>query len=214
MSIGYRQKVHKEICKELLVNGNIVLGCNALGYLTGYASNPENLKRLLTVKDTRYVVVDNTDEGNLCFDLKEESISSDVDLLPTLREVDYVTKQLLVYSNSNIEFLESELLYNNRLTYRVREYLSENCKSVRSELNVIHLENNYNGRLPIFRTMTIRIRNVEILFTAHQMSFLTSIGLIKVHDSTTNIDAIDLAELISNLFSVNKTEVYNLICMD
>ena len=203
-------KVYNEVVSEIgLRNSVIAIGFDTWGYLVNVAINSLELTTLLTHNRLSGVAVDGLEVG---YDIERQRSVVDIDLTPENIGTDYATEQLLLASNKEVNKLEQELLYGNRLTMKMKEFLDENS-SIGSELSYIHLSDNANGRLPMFRTLTIYGPGFDLFITGQQISFLTKVGLVKVHDVNKDVDAAYLANLMSKLCKVDFNAMYDVISM-
>jgi len=135
----------------------------------------------------------------------------DYNILGELNVVDYATEQLLELAQEDVNQLEKELIYNNRLTMKLSEALKGSY--AKCDLGTIFIDN-HGGRLPIFRTLEVVDGTLDLFVTGAQMTFLTQCGPIKIHNNYKDIDADELVQMFVDLYDADENAVAKVIHME
>lgn len=209
----FKEKAFRQIIHGHGYSNNLreVIAFDDRGYLVDVALTRKELVLLMNNAKVKGLSVVDDNGNRYGYDLIHERLvegHSSIWLTGLDVGLDYVTKQLLDSAN-NVNELEKEMIYGNRFIHGLSELLNKSAGI--PDIEFIHLKDNANGRLPQFKTLTFRGRAFELFITGQQMSFITGLGFVKIHDTGKSVDAVYLSKLISRVYKLQVQEVHKVL---
>lgn len=211
MSREAKQKAYDAIKKEMSEHYHVKpIGFDKEGYLVGVATNKEELRQLIQHKKVYGVVVDNG-SGAFTHNLETGEVLSEVTLTPEYDGRTYVVEQWLKSNGDDTSQLQLDLVYNNRFTMALNDFLDIHsvCK-----LDIGYVSHDVKGDFPMFRTLTVWGNSIDMIVTSQQMSFLTSAGLVKIHNSKREIGSVELVKVLAKAWNVDIKKLHAVITKD
>lgn len=199
-------RVYKEL-REEVSDDTIVLAGDNQGYYLDVAKDAEELKFLVQSNSPKlgYVICENSSEGNVAYEVDKQLPSSDIDLLGNISIRNYAIRCLMMEADGTLNGLERAMVYNNRFTFGLYELLKEHGIPV--ELSTVDGDFKDNGRLPMFRLLTVHWKNTTLFITGALMSFLTSAGALKIHDGFKDAELDSLVDMFVIVYGVDGFKV-------
>ena len=196
--------VEKTIMKDY--KSGLILGVNEQGFLTSYGNKREHVNRIVSNKRTTGILAENK-----FYDLvqmKAHKTGSSYQLVDS-NKVEYATKQLLLAGGNSIEELRSEIKESNAIVFRLAEFFSFKAELV--NLNKIQVTYGKVTKIPIFHSIDVMYKGLNLNMTGHQISLMTEYGIVKIHDTTKDVTPDSLSKLLSGLFNTSKVEISQLV---
>ena len=185
---------YKEVLKKMENSKSFfAMGYDINGYLLGLANSKETLNQLVSRHDLAGLVIDGDDSVDT---------SNNVSLDDSDIEV-YAMKHLqLSVTREDIK----QDLWDNR--WLVGEFYYQGCRTVVSncevrEMSTKELFGEDLGNLSLF---TMKRGNLVLHVTRHQMCLETKQGLVKIHDSESDVDFKHLLNILYMIFDYEKNE--------
>ena len=196
--------VEKTIMKDY--KSGLIVGVNAVGFLTSYGNKKEHINRIVSNKRTTGVLI-----GSKFYDLVKckTYTSNDSFTLKDSNKVEFATKQLLLAGGSSFEELKAEIKYSNDVVYKLAEFFSFKAELV--DLNKIQVTYDKVHEMPLFHSIDVKYKGLNLSMTGHQISLLTEFGIVKVHDTTKDVTPDSLSKLLGGLFNTSKVEISQLV---
>lgn len=169
-------------------------------YLVGIATSEESLSNLISNKRSVGVVCDGTSKGNLVFTVTNEN-SGKTPYITTRKGLDFALQE----ARSNITS-ENELalrMKNNSTFVMIMGSLTNENVDLNAKLDHTVLKENVH---PLHAVM-IEVDNLKLCLTDMQMSFSTSYGVIKIHDSNKDVESEYIIKLLSSVLRIKKTAI-------
>lgn len=210
MSIEFRKKAYNRVGRILSKSNAWVVGFGRDEFIL-WTINKSRLNELSTLmKDKKLVgLVVDYGKTSLCFNLNKDRVYVNKRVLSEKSILDYATEHLLVTGGHAESSLKSEIDSNNDFVYSIVDFFSKTVERV--DLNKIQIKYDGNTSLPYFYSANIINKNFNLYVTKHQMSLVTKSGFVKVHDTSKDVGSDYIADLVSNLFSIDKDVLENLI---
>ena len=185
---------YKEVLKKMENSKSFfAIGYGINGYLLGLANNEYSLRQLVSRYDIAGLIIDG-----------DESVdtSNNVSLDDSNIEV-YAMKHLQL---SVTEEESKQDLWDNR--WLVGEFYYQGCRTVLAncetrEISTRELFGKESSSLSLF---TMKRGNLVLHVTRHQMCLETKQGLVKIHDSESDVDFKHLLNILYMIFDYEKNE--------
>ncbi|PHE64405.1 hypothetical protein COF68_06095 [Bacillus toyonensis] len=169
-------------------------------YLVGIATSEESLSNLVSNKRSVGVVCDGTSKGNLVFTINNEN-SEETPYKTYRNGLEFALQE----AKSNISS-ENELalrMKNNSTFVMIMGSLTNENVDLDAKLEHTVLKENVHP----LHAVIVKVDNLKLSLTDMQMSFLTSYGVIKIHDSNKDVESEYIIKLLSSVLRIKKTAV-------
>lgn len=217
MNRDFILSIYRELRNEFKSSeGVYVVAFDTNGYYYGLASDEESLERILSENIYKQetlmgLVGDNLGFENVGYDIPNERVVSNQNLLKETNALEYAKEQLILSTDNKVENLKLDLNYGNELVENLHKLLSE--EGVSAELDVISLDDEVKDQVPEFKILFVEESDLSILVTGQMMCFMTSVGVVKIHDVNRDINFKELVTLLSFIWKVNFNKLLDVLSL-
>ena len=217
MNRDFILSVYRELRNEFKSSeGVYVVAFDTNGYYYGLASDEESLERILSENIYKQetlmgLVGDNLNFENVGYDIPNERVVSNQNLLKETNALEYAKEQLILSTDNKVENLKLDLNYGNELVENLHKLLNE--EGVSAELDVISLDDEVKDQVPEFKILFVEESDLSILVTGQMMCFMTSVGVVKIHDVNRDINFKELVTLLSFIWKVNFNKLLDVLSL-
>ena len=215
MNRDFILSIYRELRNEFKSSDGVyVVAFDTEGYYYGLAYDEETLESILSENIYKQqtlmgLVGDNLSFENLGYDIPNERIVSNQNLLKETNALEYAKEQLMISTDNKVENLKLDLEYGNKLVEALHKLLSE--EGVSAEIDVISLDEEVSNQVPEFKVLFVEESDLSVLVTGQQMCFMTSVGVVKIHDVNRDIDFKELVTLLSFIWKVSYSKLLKVL---
>ncbi|MGF2714300.1 hypothetical protein ACQUY5_18750 [Bacillus cereus] len=208
--MSFKQTIYDELKGEVSPKRRAIL-FDSKGYLTGIASNKDELKTILQKKSTCGVIADQSSMGTVGFDIPNKDVvlaknitGVDPMLNPVIKDIvggrltDETkfhmdeTRELIAKYNSFIDKVYPRLANKNTITVELKEE------------QII-------WQFPNVKYLEIKAGDIYFYITELQISIQTYCGTVMIHDSNKDLYAHEIAELVAPTWGMSEKDVEEIL---